>query len=281
MAGRLFLFGVGYAGAEIARQAQAAGWQVAGTATSEAKARELARAGIAAEPIGAGAPRALGSATHVVCTAPPTEAGDPVLAACASCRPRWLGYLSTTGVYGDTAGAWVDETATPRPGQPRSQWRLAAERAWRELGARQGFAVDLFRLPAIYGPGRSALDQVKAGTARAVDKPGQVFSRIHVEDLARAVLAAMERPAMAPGTIYNVTDDEPAPQPVVIAYAARLLGLEPPPVVPWAEAEASMSAMARSFYAENRRVRNERMKQVLGVTLKYPTYREGLRAIRG
>jgi nucleoside-diphosphate-sugar epimerase len=277
MAKQLFIFGVGYAGRCIARQAMTAGWQVAGSATTDAKARELSSAGIAAEVIRQAPIRALDSASHVLCTVPPTEAGDPVLPACSECRPHWLGYLSTTGVYGDTAGAWVDETAVPAPGQPRSRWRLAAEQAWRQLGQRQGFAVDVFRLPAIYGPGRSALEQVKAGTARAVDKPGQVFSRIHVEDLARAVLAAMQRPSGS-GTIYNITDDEPAPQPEVIAYAAKLLGREPPRVIPWSEAAPGMSEMARSFYAENRRVRNDRMKSELGVTLRYPTYREGLKA---
>src|SRR5262249_8506441 len=133
-----------------------------------------------------------------------------------------------------------------------------------------------FRLPAIYGPGRNVLDQLRAGTARCVDKPGQVFSRIHVEDLARTVLASMERPVAHPGAIYNVADDAPAAQPEVVAYAARLLGLPPPPVVPWDEAAAGMSELARSFYAENRRVRNDRIKSQLGVRLVYPSYREGL-----
>ena len=190
------------------------------------------------------------------------------------CTTRaWLGYLSTTGVYGGHGGDWVDETTPPRPSQPRSIERLAAERAWQAMGA------TVFRLPGIYGPGRSAIDRVKAGTARRIDKPGQVFSRVHVEDIAAAVLAAMTHPA--PGAIYNVVDDLPASNSEVIAYACELLGLPVPPVLPWDEVAPTMSAMARSFYAENRRVRNDRLKRELGVALRYPTYREGLRAIAG
>ncbi len=193
-----------------------------------------------------------------------------------TCAPRlrdacWLGYLSTTGVYGDHNGGWVDETTPPCPDQPRSIERLAAERAW------QGMGAAVFRLPGIYGPGRSAVDRVKAGTARRIDKPGQVFSRVHVEDIAAAVLAAMAQPPA--GAIYNVVDDLPASNSEVIAYACELLGVPVPSVIPWDEAAPTMSAMARSFYTENRRVRNDRLKRTLGVTLRYPTYREGLRAI--
>ena len=285
---RLFIFGIGYAGREIARQAMAAGWRVAGTATSEAKVGELARSGIEAGLFTGGtfqAASALRSASHVLSSIPPEALGDPALQPCIDCwrlqpeRPAWLGYLSTTGVYGDTGGSWVDETAAPKPGPPRSRYRLLAEQGWRELAMARGIGVDIFRLPAIYGPHRSVLDQLRKGTARAIDKPGQVFSRIHVEDLARTVLAAMQRPAPPPGALYNVVDDEPASQPEVVAYAARLLGLPPPPIVRWEEAAPGMSEIARSFYAENRRVRNERIKRELDVKLAYPTFREGLRAI--
>jgi len=190
---------------------------------------------------------------------------------------RWLGYLSTTGVYGDAAGEWVDETTPPRPTRPRSTQRLSAERAWQALGTKTGAQVDIFRLPGIYGPGRSAIDQVRAGTVRRIDKPGQLFSRIHVGDIAATVLAAISR--AKPGSIYNVADDLPASSSEVTAFACELLGQPIPPAIPWEQVAPTLSDMARSFYAENRRVRNERIKHELGVVLRYPTYREGLRAI--
>ncbi len=277
MTNRLFIFGLGYSGSEIARQAKEVGWNVAGTVRGDDKARQLAAEGIEAHRFDGTAPlaaSAFGASSHVLCTiAPLSAAGDPVLATCVPLLrgARWLGYLSTTGVYGDHGGGWVDETTPANPGQPRSLERLAAERAWQAMGA------TLFRLPGIYGPGRSAIDQMRAGTAHRIDKPGQVFSRIHVEDIANTVLAAMAKPS--PAAIYNVADDLPAPTADVVAYACELLSVEPPPLVPWAEIAPTMSAMARSFYAENRRVRNDRIKRELAVTLRYPTYREGLRAI--
>jgi nucleoside-diphosphate-sugar epimerase len=294
MTNRLFIFGLGYSGSEIARQAKAAGWRVAGTVRGGDKAQQLAAEGIETHLFDGSAAlpaSAFGETTHVLCTIAPGSTGDPVLRVCAPLlrQARWRGYLSTTGVYGDHAGGWVDETTPTNPGQPRSIERLASERAWQTIGA------TLFRLPGIYGPGRSAIDQVKAGTARRIDKPGQVFSRIHVEDIAATVLAAIAHPAAcpgarpatrpatrpAPGAIYNVADDLPAPTADVIAYACELLAVPVPPLVPWAEIAPTMSAMARSFYAENRRVRNDRIKRELGVTLRYPTYREGLRAMLG
>ena len=294
MTNRLFIFGLGYSGSEIARQARAAGWRVAGTVRGGDKAQQLAAEGIETHLFDGSAAlpaSAFGETTHVLCTIAPGRTGDPALRVCAPLlrQARWLGYLSTTGVYGDHAGGWVDETTPANPGQPRSLSRLAAERGWQAIGA------TLFRLPGIYGPGRSAIDQVKAGTARRIDKPGQVFSRIHVEDIAATVLAAIAYPAAcpgarpatrpatrpAPGAIYNVADDLPAPTADVIAYACELLAVPVPPLVPWAEIAPTMSAMARSFYAENRRVRNDRIKRELGVTLRYPTYREGLRAMLG
>src|SRR6185503_2482936 len=284
MTGRLFIFGLGYSGLEIAKLAQAGGWQVAGTVTTADKAANLRDAGIDAHVFDGSAPAiapGLAAATHVLCTIAPGTTGDPALATSADRlgRATWLGYLSTTGVYGDRAGGWVDEDDVPQPTQPRSLARLATERAWQALGRKSGAAVDVFRLPGIYGPGRSAIDQVKAGTARRIDKPGQVFSRIHIEDIAATVLAAMAH--RSPGAIYNVADDLPAPNSDVIAYACELLALPVPSLIPWDQAAPTMSAMARSFYAENRRVRNDRIKQELGVPLRYPTYREGLRAIAG
>ena len=276
MTKRLFIFGLGYSGLEIAKLARTGGWSVAGTVTGADKAERLAAEGIETHLFDGTdtlAGRALDGASHILCTIAPGTAGDPALRTCAQ-RLRntgWLGYLSTTGVYGGHGGDWVDETTTPKPSQPRSVERLAAEHAWQAMGA------TVFRLPGIYGPGRSAIDRVKAGTARRIDKPGQVFSRVHVEDIAAAVLAAMTHPV--PGAIYNVVDDLPASNSEVIAYACELLGLPVPPVLPWNEVAPTMSAMARSFYAENRRVRNDRLKRELGVALRYPTYREGLRAI--
>jgi nucleoside-diphosphate-sugar epimerase len=282
MTGRLFIFGLGFSGLEIARLAKAAGWHVAGTCRTPEKAARLAQQGLEVHLFdGTAAPAtdAVGKASHVLCTIAPGHAGDPVLGMSAHLlrRARWLGYLSTTGVYGDHGGGWVDEDTPPNPGQPRSVERLAAERAWQATGIEAGAAVDIFRLPGIYGPGRSAIDQVKAGTARRIDKPGQVFSRIHVEDIAGTVLLAITR--RGGGRIFNVADDLPAATPEVVAFACELLGKPVPPAIPWDEAAPGMSAMARSFYAESRRVRNERIKSELGVVLRYPTYREGLRAI--
>jgi nucleoside-diphosphate-sugar epimerase len=281
---RLFIFGLGFSGSEIARRARAAGWSVAGTVRDADRARQLAAEGIETHLFDGIAPLpapALGRTTHILCTIAPGGTGDPVLRTCAALlgRARWLGYLSTTGVYGDHGGGWVDEATPPKPVQPRSIERLAVERAWQAMGPDTGATVDIFRLPGIYGPGRSAIEQVTAGTARRIDKPGQVFSRIHVADIANTVLAAITNGS--PGAIYNVADDLPAANAEVIAYACELLALPAPPPMPWDEIAPTMSAMARSFYAENRRVRNDRIKRELGVALAYPTYREGLRAIVG
>jgi nucleoside-diphosphate-sugar epimerase len=282
MTERLFIFGLGYSGLEIARLAKAAGWSVAGTCTGDQKAGELRAGGIEAhvfDGMAALPAKAMDGASHVLCTIAPGTTGDPALRTGANLlkRARWVGYLSTTGVYGDHGGRWVDEDTPTRPGQPRSIERLAAERAWQALGLEAGAAVDIFRLPGIYGPGRSAIDQVRAGTARRIDKPGQVFSRIHVEDIAGTVLMAIS--GAHAGAIYNVADDLPASTRDVVAFACELLGKPAPPVIPWEQAEPTMSAMARSFYAETRRVRNDRIKNELGVVLRYPTYREGLSAI--
>ena len=187
----------------------------------------------------------------------------------------WLGYLSTTGVYGDRSGGWVDEESELHPSGERGRRRVAAEAGWLDLWRRSGAPVHVFRLAAIYGPGRSPIEALRVGTAKRIAKPGQVFSRIHVEDLASVLAASIARPQ--PGAVYNVCDDEAAPPEAVVAYAAGLLGIAPPPLVPFEE--AGLSAMARSFYDDNKRVSNARIKSELGVTLRYPTYREGLAAI--
>lgn len=282
MTRRLFIFGLGYSGLEIARLAQAEGWSVAGTCTTADKAARLVRDGIEAHVFDGSAALpdgALGESSHVLCTVSPGGTGDPALRTMAGPlgRVRWLGYLSTTGVYGDHGGGWVDETTPLGSTKPRSLERMAAEQAWRDLAARSAAALHILRLPGIYGPGRSAIDQVKAGTARRIDKPGQFFSRIHVADIARATLKAADR---ARGTeVWNVADDLPAPSADVVAHAFELLGLAVPPAIPWEQAAPALSPMARSFYGESRRVRNEKMKRELGVALRYPTYREGLASI--
>jgi nucleoside-diphosphate-sugar epimerase len=211
---------------------------------------------------------------------PPDAEGDPVLAEhahdIAALRGlRWLGYLSTTGVYGDRGGGRVDEDSALAPSSERGRRRVAAEAGWLDLHRRQGVPVHIFRLAGIYGPGRSALDTVREGRAQRIDKPGQVFSRIHVADLAAVLRASMARPD--PGAIYNVCDDDPAPPEAVIAHACALLGVEPPPLVPFDTAD--LSPTGRSFYDDNKRVSNRRLKEVLGVTLAYPSYKDGLQAL--
>jgi nucleoside-diphosphate-sugar epimerase len=225
-------------------------------------------------------PPALLGTTHLLHSIPPGPESDPVLehyreeiAKLSSLE--WIGYLSTVGVYGDQEGRWVDETIAPRPNSARTEARVEAEQAWLEFGAETGVPVQIFRLAGIYGPGRSVFDKLRTGTARRVKKDGQVFSRIHVEDIASVLEASIARPR--PGAIYNVADDEPAAPGEVVAYAAELIGVEPPPEVAFDEAD--LTPMARSFYEGSRRIANARIKSELGVTLRYPTYREGLAAL--
>jgi nucleoside-diphosphate-sugar epimerase len=218
--------------------------------------------------------------THILVSIPPDDLGDPVLdlhgsEIAAIPGLLWLGYLSTTGVYGDRAGGWVDERSRLRPSGPRGRRRVAAEAGWQGLWHRRGVPVHIFRVAGIYGPGRSPFDALRAGTAKRFDKPGQVFSRIHVEDLASVLVASIARPR--PGAIYNVCDDEPAASEAVIAHAASLLGLAAPPLVPFDDAE--LSPMAMSFYDDNKRVSNALIKSELGVALRHPNYRAGLAAI--
>lgn len=218
-------------------------------------------------------------ATHLLVSAPPGENGDPVLSTYRSQitdlrNIAWSGYLSTTGVYGDRQGGWVDENAPLAPSTTRGERRLAAEREWHDLQQQRDIGLHIFRLAGIYGPGRNQLLSVRDGSAKRVVKPGQIFSRIHAEDIAGVLLASMQRPN--PGAAYNVCDDEPCPPQDVVVYAASLLGQQPPPEIAFEDAE--LSPMARSFYAESKRVSNKRIKHELGYQLAYPTYREGLAA---
>jgi nucleoside-diphosphate-sugar epimerase len=278
---RLFCFGFGYSAQALASLLRGEGWRIAGTR------REAGSNMVDGEICGfdgtapmADAGEALAGTTHLLSSVPPGPGGDPVLSwhaddIAAIAGLQWIGYLSTTGVYGDQGGGWVDE-ATPRlPTGPRGQRRVAAEDAWLALGERTGVPVHLFRLAGIYGPGRNALETVRRGEARRIVKPGQVFSRIHVDDIAAVLRASIARPQ--PGTAYNVCDDEAAPPDEVIAYACELLGADVPPAIPFAEAE--LSDMARSFYRDNKRVSNRRIKEALGVTLKWPNYRVALQAL--
>jgi nucleoside-diphosphate-sugar epimerase len=286
--GRLFCFGLGYSAGALARRLRAAGWAVAGTTRSAEKAAALEAEGIEAlvfdrarpPPVGA-----LAATTHLLVSIAPDDegdgkGGDPVLdrhGADIAALPglAWIGYLSTTGVYGDWQGAEVDETSELRGAKGRNRRRIEAEAAWLALHARQGLPVHVFRLAGIYGPGRSALDAVRSGRARRIDKPGHLFSRIHVDDIAATLEASIARPH--PGRVYNVCDDEPAAAEAVTAYACRLLGVEPPPLIPL-EA-AALPPMAASFWEDNRQVSNRRLREELGVTLAYPDYRAGLEAI--
>lgn len=228
---------------------------------------------------------AIDETSHLLHSVPPGADGDPLLRhhrsdLYAAPKLRWIGYLSTIGVYGDTGGAWVDETATPNPGSGRSKQRWAAEQAWMEFAERCEVTLQIFRLAGIYGPGRNALERLREGREKRIDKPDQVFNRIHVDDIAATVLAGVRAGETASG-VFNVTDDEPAPPQDVVTYAAKLLGVEPPPLIPWEEAEKTMTPMARSFWLETKRVRNARIKDVLRVRLRHPNYREGLKDIAG
>ncbi|MFZ9394943.1 MAG: SDR family NAD(P)-dependent oxidoreductase [Erythrobacter sp.] len=258
----LLIFGLGYTASRIGAAMEARGWQVDATG----------RAGNLAFDDSAAVQSVLASASHVLSSVPPAQSGDPVLEGYGDALAgKWLGYLSSTGVYGDAGGAWVDE-ATPtvaETGAGRRNARAEADADWLALGAR------VFRLPGIYGPGRSALDRVREGRANRIDLPGQVFSRIHVEDIVSGVVAAIERDA--PAGAYNLADNLPTSQNIVIEAACRLLAVEPPPLLTLEQ--ANLSPMARGFYAENRRVANGKARRVLGWSPRYPTYVEGLASL--
>jgi nucleoside-diphosphate-sugar epimerase len=284
-AGHLLCFGLGYTARALAERLAARGYCVTGTSRDQAGAarpKSIGWSGIVFD--GQSAPSdvrdAISDATHVLVSIPPDDAGDPVLrqfrtALAESKHIDWLGYLSTIGVYGDQRGAWVDELTPPAPANDRSRRRLAAEREWLAWGQASAHRVEIFRLPGVYGPGRSAIDALRNGTARRIDNAGQMFNRMHVDDIARVLDCALQAPHRH--DLYILADDEPAPAHAVVAHAAELLGVAAPPLVPLAAAD--LSPMAASFYGESKRVSNRRLKNSLGITLAYPTYREGLAAI--
>lgn len=268
----LLSLGHGYTASALAARLLPLGWTIIGTCRDPARAAVLRAAGVEPLLLPADLSPALARASHILAAAAPDAQGDPFLRAAGAelraSRPQWVGYLSTTAVYGDHQGAWVDEATPINPQSLRALQRVEAEKAWLDTG----LPVHIFRLAGIYGPGRGPFEKVRDGSARRIIKPGQVFSRIHVDDIAETLLASIRRPN--PGAVYNVCDDDPAPAEDVLSHAAHLLGLPEPPAVPYDEAE--MTPLARSFYAESKRVRNDRIKAELGVNLRYPDYRAGL-----
>jgi NAD dependent epimerase/dehydratase family len=279
---RLFAFGLGFSAQELAPRLSARGWSVAGTAREEPKIGQLRDTGyeatrFAGDKSNPELATLLQGTTHLLHSIPPGDDGDPVLKhyreeLAKLGTLKWIGYLSTVGVYGDQHGAWVSEETVPKPNSARTQARVHAEQAWLDFGEEIGVPVHVFRLAGIYGPGRSVFDKLMAGTARRINKDGQVFSRIHVEDIAGVLEASMARPRG--GAIYNVADDEPAAPGDVVAHAAKMIGVEPPPEIDFEDAD--LSPMARSFYQGSRKIGNALIKSELGVELRYPTFREGL-----
>ncbi|MDP5306523.1 SDR family oxidoreductase [Paracoccus spongiarum] len=276
----MLVFGHGYSAGYLTPLLVARGWQVTGTTRGDAGRVAAAGATPLIWPGEDQAVReALARADAILVSAAPGPEGDPVLARLAGdlgrARPRWLGYLSTTGVYGDQEGGWVDETSPLAPSTERGRARVAAEAQWQALAAAHDLPLHIFRLAGIYGPGRGPFAKLRAGTARRIIKPGQVFSRIHVEDIAQVLLASITAPA--PGAIYNVCDDQPAPPQDIIAAAAAMLDMPAPPEIAFEAAD--LGPMARSFYADSKRVRNDRIRTELGVSLRHPGYDSALRAI--
>jgi nucleoside-diphosphate-sugar epimerase len=280
---RIFVFGLGYSARAFVDGIRDRAASISGTTRSAEKAAAFETRGVRAfifdgRVAGEGIAEAVRDATHLLVSIAPGES-DPVLAHFAEAigaapNLKWIGYLSTVGVYGNYGGAWVSESTTPHPTRGRSTERLAAEKAWAKLGSERGVPLATFRIAGIYGPGRNAFVNLAEGKAHRVVKAGQVFNRIHVDDIAAALVAAVDRSAAG---IFNLADDEPAPPQDVVAFAAGLMGVPPPPEVPFAEAK--LSPMARTFYADNKRVANKRLRQDLGVTLHFPTYRQGLSAL--
>ncbi|MEM9580648.1 MAG: SDR family oxidoreductase [Pseudomonadota bacterium] len=275
----LLSFGHGYSAQALTPLLRQQGFAIHGTTRSAGKLDDLSATGITPYVWpGTNLDGLLDQASHLLISAAPGADGDPVLAelksriAARAQRFTWVGYLSTTGVYGDAQGGWVDETSPLAPATKRGLARVKAEAAWQSI---EGLPLHIFRLAGIYGPGRGPFAKVRAGTARLIIKENQVFSRIHVEDIAQVLAASIAQPN--PGAVYNLCDDDPAPPQDVIAYAARLLGLPLPPQEDFETAQ--MTPMARSFYAESKRVRNDRIKSELGVQLRYPDYRTGLQAL--
>ncbi len=285
MSGSLFCFGYGYTCDHLGHDLLMRGtWRISGTTRDKQKRDVLRQQGIKAHifdyatPL-SDTPEFLKDVTHILISTPPDDLGDPAFLMHADDiaemqNLKWIGYLSTTGVYGDRQGGWVNETSAPRPTSKRGSRRLKAEQQWQTLAAAYDLPLHIFRLSGIYGPERSAIDSVRAGVARRIDKPGHAFSRIHIDDIVQVLIASMENPK--PGSIYNLCDDEAAPSHEVIAYACKLLGRTPPPLIPYEEAD--LAPIACSFYADNKRVENTKIKEDLGISLKYPNHRLGLDA---
>ncbi len=279
----LFVFGLGFTARRFVERASERFARVAATVTDPSRAGaglgDVALRAFGPETDDARIAADLAESDVLLVSAPPTRDGDTVLAryraAIAGSRIGWIGYLSTIGIYGDQQGAWIDETTRPNPSSLRSHARIETETQWLALGAETGKPVQVFRLSGIYGPGRNPIVKLREGKSQRIIKPGQVFNRIHVDDIATTLLASLDRPRA--GAIYNVTDDEPTPPQVVTEYAAALAGLPLPPEIDFETAD--LSPMARSFYGENKRVRNRLIREELGVNLAYPTFREGLAAL--
>jgi nucleoside-diphosphate-sugar epimerase len=285
MTKKLFCFGYGYScdylGHELLQQPD---WQVSGTTRAPEKRETLRKRGVQAHIFDYEHPLAdpgyiLEDTTHLLISTPPNDEGDPAFIAHAQDLAKlksleWVGYLSTTGVYGDREGRWVDENSELRPSSKRGSRRVKAEEQWLSMLQSHNLPIHIFRLAGIYGPGRSALDTIRAGTARCIEKPGHAFSRIHVEDIVQALLASIKNPN--PGAIYNLCDDNPAPSHEIIAHACALLGRPVPPIISFEDAD--LTPMARSFYNDNKRVKNDRIKNDLNINLKYPDYKSGLEA---
>ncbi|GJL91925.1 SDR family oxidoreductase [Hyphococcus sp.] len=280
---QLFCLGFGYTARVFAETLRAQGWRITGTTKSGGKQQAMIADGVNAHLWDGGdlADSVFDSVGAVLISTPPGPQNCPAYKAASKTiakrakQFRWIGYLSTNGVYGDHGGAWVDEDSELRGASPRALRRIRAERKWLVLAAQYDLPLIVFRLPGIYGPGRSAIDSVRAGTAKRIVKPGQVFSRMHVDDIASALTASMNNPRAH--NLYNLADDEPAPPQDVVEYACSLMNVDPPPLMPFED--ANLSEMAKSFYTDNKRVSNARMKQALGFALQFPTYREGLASI--
>jgi nucleoside-diphosphate-sugar epimerase len=276
----LLCFGFGFSAQAFAARLDKRVWKISATSRDAEGIAEIDTPGFHGLPFD-DTLQIASDVTHLLISAPPGEHGDPILRLFQaqlqrlSKQLKWVGYLSTTGVYGDRGGDWVDEESPLEPTTARGQRRLEAERSWLKLHSDLGVPVHLFRLAGIYGPGRNTLINVRDGSAKRIIKPGQIFSRIHVEDIAGVLAASIAKPN--PGRAYNVCDDEPCPPQEVVEFAADLLGLPPPPEIPFEEAE--LSPMAKSFYADSKRVSNRRIKTELGYGLIYPNYRDGLRAL--
>jgi len=281
---KLFCFGYGYTASYLAETLRPHGWDISGTTTDPSKQERMIESGVDARLFDAGHPvadpfEAFNGVTHLLFSIPPDAEGDPAFQMHAHDlldipTLEWAGYLSTTGVYGNHDGGWVDENTMPAPSSKRGSQRAKAEQQWQTLQVNDDFPLHIFRLSGIYGPGRSALDSVLSGTARRIEKTGHVFNRIHVEDIVQTLIASMNAPLA--GAIYNLADDHPAPSHEVIAFACNLTGRDLPPLIPFEQAD--VAPMVRSFYSDNKRVKNDRIKQELGIQLLYPDYRDGLQA---